>query len=171
MDTGPVGRDEELSRLHRFLDGIADGPTGLVIEGSAGIGKTTLWQACADSATHRRWRVLVARPAEVETKLSFAGLHDLFDGLDGELIGALPDPQRLALETALLRRTADESADRSSHSDAGFHAKLNPVLCDAVDCRLAEAWIGHVYDFRVHAGLYGIENIPPGEVNRGRSLP
>ncbi|PWU22626.1 MAG: hypothetical protein C5B48_09855, partial [Candidatus Rokuibacteriota bacterium] len=47
--------------------------------------------------------MLVARPAEPESKLSFAGLSDLLSGLPEEHFAAVPAPQRDALEVALLR--------------------------------------------------------------------
>ena len=37
-----IGRERELSSLERFLDALAEGPAGLLIEGELGIGKTTL---------------------------------------------------------------------------------------------------------------------------------
>jgi hypothetical protein len=46
------------------------GPAGLVIEGEAGIGKTTLWRAGVDAARERSYRVLTATPTAAETALS-----------------------------------------------------------------------------------------------------
>jgi Cdc6-like AAA superfamily ATPase len=40
--TGVVGRDREMAAVAAFLDAVQDGPTGLVLEGAAGIGKTTV---------------------------------------------------------------------------------------------------------------------------------
>ena len=39
-----LGRERELAEIHRFV-ATSGGPRALVLEGSAGIGKTTLWQA------------------------------------------------------------------------------------------------------------------------------
>ena len=38
--SGPhvVGREDELSRLDAFLDGLVNGPAALVLDGAAGIG-------------------------------------------------------------------------------------------------------------------------------------
>jgi DNA-binding CsgD family transcriptional regulator len=74
-----------------------------VIEGEAGIGKTTLWQTAVDAAAERGYRVLVCRPAESETGLAYSGLADLLADVDTVCLDALPDPQRHALEVALLR--------------------------------------------------------------------
>lgn len=73
-----VGRTAELARLQEFFEN--DGPTCVVIEGEAGIGKTTLWLHCVEEA-RRRWNVLAARPAEGEAPLPFAALGDLLEPL------------------------------------------------------------------------------------------
>jgi predicted ATPase len=45
-----VGRDEELGSVHTFIDDVRDGPAALVLEGEAGIGKSTLWLAGVEHA-------------------------------------------------------------------------------------------------------------------------
>ena len=90
------GRETELDRVSA-VSGHA-----LVLSGEPGIGKTTLWEAGIAAARERGVRVLVARPSGAETELSFAGLIDLCDGLEVDM---LPEPQRDALEAALLRRS------------------------------------------------------------------
>src|ERR1044072_1221447 len=68
-----VGRNEELSALRAFIDG-ADGTTAaLVLEGEAGIGKSTLWLAAVEDAHAQGWRVLASRPAQAE---AFAASND-----------------------------------------------------------------------------------------------
>jgi predicted ATPase len=59
-----VSREEELSSLHAFIDAVREGPAALVLEGEAGIGKSTLWVAGVDHASTRGFRVLSSRPAE-----------------------------------------------------------------------------------------------------------
>ncbi len=79
-----------------------------MLEGEAGIGKTTLWQEAIAAAPGAMARVLVARPAAAEAALAFSGLGDLLaDALD-ELAAELPAVQAAALEVALLRREAPE---------------------------------------------------------------
>ena len=99
-----IGRDEDLSALHAFLDRRADarGPAALALEGDAGIGKSTLWLAALETARERGLRVLTSRPAESERALAYAGLGDLFDEALGDIAPALPAPRRQALEVALL---------------------------------------------------------------------
>ena len=99
---GVVGREGELATVTAFLDALPSGPTGLLLEGEAGIGKTTLWDAGVAAAAARSYVVLSSRSAESEAALSFAALGDLMDGVAGQVIPQLPPPQRRALEVALL---------------------------------------------------------------------
>src|SRR5919198_61402 len=98
----PIGRDAELALIEGFLEEVPSGLTGLLLEGDAGIGKTTLWRAGIEGATEREYRVLSSRPSEAESNLSFSVLGDLFRQvvLDDEY--ELPEPQRRSLEVALL---------------------------------------------------------------------
>jgi DNA-binding CsgD family transcriptional regulator len=98
-----VGRLDELAEIDRFLDAARTGLHALLLSGQAGIGKTSLWKAAVGRATERGFRVLVCRPNEVETHLSFAALVDLLDELADEVLPRLPEPQRQALGAALLR--------------------------------------------------------------------
>lgn len=102
-DVGIHGRATELARLSRFLDEVAGHPAALLIEGEAGIGKTTLWSAGIDQARHRGWQVLTCRPVQAEAALSFSALGDLLEPVPEAVLGGLPGPQRRALDVALLR--------------------------------------------------------------------
>ena len=102
-DVGIHGRATELSRIGRFLDEVASHPAGLLIEGEAGIGKTTLWSAGIDRARHRGWQVLTCRPVQAEAALSFSALGDLLEPVPEAVLSGLPGPQRRALDVALLR--------------------------------------------------------------------
>ena len=99
---GIVGREPELNVLEEFVVGAANG-AALVLKGSPGVGKTTLWQAGRDAALGHGVRVLSAMPNSAETSLSFAGLADLLDGIEPEALGGLSAPLRRGLEVALLR--------------------------------------------------------------------
>jgi DNA-binding CsgD family transcriptional regulator len=107
-----VGRERERAGLDRFLDLLPEGPAALVLEGDPGIGKTAVWRTAVDAARSRLYRVLVCRASESEGALSFLGLGDLFETVSNELLDALPEPQRLALEAALLRSMGAGSPDR-----------------------------------------------------------
>ena len=56
-----IGRDGELERLSAFLDRPAEGATAFVLEGEAGIGKSTLWRAAVDAARAGGLRVTPGR--------------------------------------------------------------------------------------------------------------
>jgi DNA-binding CsgD family transcriptional regulator len=106
-----VGRDRELSSLYAVLDRAAAGPAALLLEGEAGIGKSTLWRAGVDAARARGFRVLLAQPAEVERGLAYAGLGDLFENSLESVLPALSPPRRRALEVALLVEDAADGSD------------------------------------------------------------
>jgi DNA-binding CsgD family transcriptional regulator len=108
MTVETVGRQAELASIHAFLECAAESPLALVLEGEAGIGKSTLWLDGVEAARARGFRVLVSRPAEAERRLTHAGLGDLFEGVLESVLPALPTPRRHALEVALL---LEEDAD------------------------------------------------------------
>ena len=110
--SGVVGRDVEIGAVERFLEpGQADHTT-IAILGEPGIGKTTVWEEAVARARDGGATVLLARPAESEAKLSFAGLTDLLSGVPTETFAALPAPQREALDVALLRIASRRSPGR-----------------------------------------------------------
>ena len=97
-----VGREAELAALRRFVSDAADGPASLTLAGEAGIGKTAIWtQARLEAEAAGIW-VLNCRCSPSDAALSFAGLGDLFDGLDPSELAALPAVQQDALSAALL---------------------------------------------------------------------
>ena len=98
-----VGRETELEQIGRFLDAIPNGPSSLLIEGEAGIGKTTLWLAGVDRGIERGYTVVVTRCGQSETKLSLTGLGDLMDPLLAEALPKIPPPLAASLEIAFLR--------------------------------------------------------------------
>src|SRR5206468_2946392 len=101
-----IGRDAELAAIDELLHGIDDGFAALVLEGEPGIGKTALWLEGVGAARDLGHRVLAARPAESEANFSFAALGDLAEGALEEVQHQLPEPQRMALDVALLRARA-----------------------------------------------------------------
>jgi hypothetical protein len=107
MATAVVGREAELAAIEGALDGARDGLEALVLEGTAGIGKTTIWREGIRRAEGRGYRILQCRAATAETKLSYAALADLLAPLDDDAFEALPVPQRRAIDVALLRADGD----------------------------------------------------------------
>ena len=93
--------------LDRFARELSDRSAGLLIEGSAGIGKTFHYVRLVDSLAQMGWRVLEARPSESESRLGGCGLIDLLAEVSDAELGELPPPQRHALSVALLREVSD----------------------------------------------------------------
>ena len=102
MSPGVVGRDAEVASLRGFVSRIPAEAVVLVLEGDAGVGKTTLWEAGLEEAGKRGFRVLAARPAESETALSFSGIGDLLDPVLDAALARLPAAQHRALTRALV---------------------------------------------------------------------
>ena len=59
---GTVERELEARAVSDLLDRAEEGPAGLLVEGEAGIGKTTLVLDAADRAVHRGFRVPAGLP-------------------------------------------------------------------------------------------------------------
>jgi ATP/maltotriose-dependent transcriptional regulator MalT len=109
-----VGREEELERVELFLRSVEGGARALVIEGEAGAGKTSIWEAALAGAARDGFRSLSARPAEAETSFAYAALGDLLAEHAGA-VAQLPARQRRGLEVALLVDEADgETPDQHS---------------------------------------------------------
>jgi DNA-binding CsgD family transcriptional regulator len=102
-----IGREVELAAIGEFLGSSDAIPGALLLEGEAGIGKTTLWRSGIEAAQGAGFRVLEARPVEPESSLAFTSLGDVLgDGL-GHILSSLPAPQRRSLEVALLLAEPD----------------------------------------------------------------
>jgi DNA-binding NarL/FixJ family response regulator len=94
-----------------FLDSLQHGSGALLVEGEAGIGKSTVWFEAVRLAEDRGYRVLRARPAESEARLSYAALADLIGPAFDDARTRLPDPQELALAATLLRVASTQAVD------------------------------------------------------------
>ena len=110
-----LGREAEVQAVGRFLDR----PTAaaLILEGPAGIGKTTVWRAGLEHANGHR--VLMTRPSEVETAPATAGLIDLLGDVFDEHGSSLPAPQCAALGVALLREDGADADAQAGTVSAG----------------------------------------------------
>ena len=93
-----LGRAEECAAVDGVLGQARAGSSGvLMVVGTPGVGKSALLEYAVRSASG--FRVARASGVESEMELAFAGLHQLCAPLlDG--LADLPDPQRMALETA-----------------------------------------------------------------------
>ncbi|MGZ4384832.1 MAG: AAA family ATPase, partial [Gaiellaceae bacterium] len=126
-----VGRDDVLAAIADFLEG-APG-SALVLEGSAGIGKTTVWLAALELARERGFEVLSARPTGAEVSLSLAGLGDLLRGIPRRAMELLPAPQSRAIAVALAEE--DAGGERIDGHVLGI-ALLNLLLARAEGSRV-----------------------------------
>ena len=109
--TALLGRTDERAEIELMLDRVVVGPVGLALEGSPGIGKTTLLHDAVDSARQHDHDVIATSPGEPDASLAFAGLGDLLDGMPESVLKSLPDPQRRALAAALLMEDAVTPVD------------------------------------------------------------
>jgi DNA-binding CsgD family transcriptional regulator len=147
------GRDVELAAGEQFLDGLPAGPAALLLEGDAGIGKTTVWRALLDGAAARSTRLLACQPVASETKLSHAALADLLADAADEVLPRLPEPQRRALAVALLREEpgadgGDQRATATAFLSAlGVLAQSAPVVIAVDDVQWLDGSSTRVLEF------------------------
>ena len=59
--------EAELALVRDFVASVSDGATAFVLEGEAGVGKTTVWSAGIAEADDQGLLILQSRPAESET--------------------------------------------------------------------------------------------------------
>jgi len=95
-----VGRDAALTRLRGLVDPAPPTSRVLLVTGEAGMGKTVLLADTAERARAAGMRVLSVTGRESESKLAFAGLHQLLRPVLPTAAG-LPGPQARALLGAL----------------------------------------------------------------------
>src|SRR6266567_4037973 len=95
-----IGRDAGLARLRALVDPVPQASQVLLITGEAGMGKTVLLADAADRARPAGMRVLSVTGRESESKLAFAGLHQLLRPALSSAAG-LPGRQAQALLSAL----------------------------------------------------------------------
>src|SRR5919107_4517986 len=80
MSGGLLSRGDELAAVARTVDAAFAGSGGvLVLEGPAGIGKTTVLEAARRMAGDRDALVLSARASELDRGFGFGLVHQLFD--------------------------------------------------------------------------------------------
>jgi len=102
---GLRGRSSERARLDQVLEEVRGGHSAvLVIRGEAGVGKTALLRYATEQASG--FRVAPIAGVESEMELAYAGVHQLCTPMLDEL-GALPEPQQVALAVALGRAAGD----------------------------------------------------------------
>lgn len=120
MPARTVTHSAEAQAVATFLALAAVEPSALVVEGVAGIGKTTLWLAAQEQARQRGFQVLSARAAAAESVLAYAALADLLGDVDPAAFAHLPHPQRLALDRVLQWADTDGPVINQNAVAAGF---------------------------------------------------
>lgn len=123
-------RPAETRVVADFLASASVEPTALLVEGEAGIGKTTLWMAAVGEADARGFRLLSARPSAAESVLAYASLADMLGGVSPDVWLGLPDPQRLAIERVLLRTRSYGQATDQRAVAAAFLSVVRSLLSE-----------------------------------------
>lgn len=123
-----ISRDAELSAVDALLGAVPSGTSVLILEGDAGIGKSTVWRAGIERARGRGFRVLSAHPVASESAAAYSSLAELLAGVDTGVLDELPAPQRLAIDRLLSR--APESGDdtRARTDQRAVAAAVRSVL-------------------------------------------
>ena len=109
-DRALIGRGAELAAIDDALGNAPGGPRRVVVEGEPGIGKTSVWREAIDRAAARGSLVLSRRPAQPESRLSFAGLGTCWARWRRLRTPACRPPGAARFAIALLRVEADDGA-------------------------------------------------------------
>ena len=131
------------------------GATALVLEGEAGIGKTTVWEHAVETAREQGFCVLRCQPAETEASLPFVALGDLLEPVLDDVLPVLVPPQRLALETALVLVEPTEPTERVVFARAVLSAVRElsdraPLLVAIDDVQWLDPATASALEFAVH---------------------
>jgi tetratricopeptide (TPR) repeat protein/DNA-binding CsgD family transcriptional regulator len=116
-----------LGAIAEFLTSACARPSGLTIEGEAGIGKTTLWSAATEQARERGVRVLSARACQAESAMSYAAVADLLSDVESSIFVRLSRLQCSAVDRALLRR-GDEGPETDQRAVAAAVSAIVGML-------------------------------------------
>ena len=99
----PLARPEESRAVAELLGRARRSPAALLLEGEAGIGKTTVWLRAAEDAAAQGFRVLVARGAATEVTFAYAAVADLIRTVEDGVLAELPVRQRMGVNRLLVR--------------------------------------------------------------------
>ena len=130
MSSQLVCRTGELGAIAEFLSSVCVRPSGLTIEGEAGIGKTTLWSAATEQARERGYRVLSAQAGQAESAMGYAAVADLLSDVASSNFVRLPNVQRVAVDRVLLRSDDDGPETDQRTVAAAFLAAMEMLAAD-----------------------------------------
>jgi hypothetical protein len=158
MDGGLGGAagGAKLAAITRVIDSGSRRLSGLLLEGEAGIGKTSLWKAARSAGSARGYRLLSCAPTEAETGLPYAVLGDLLDTVPEESVSSLSGPLRMALDVALFRAPSRQGATDQLAVSTAFLRVLrhlaadNPLLLALDDIQWIDGPSMHVLAFALH---------------------
>ena len=173
-----IGRDAALGRLRGLVDPIAQSGQVLLVIGEAGIGKTALLTDAAERARSAGARVLSVTGRESESRLAFAGLHQLLRPVLSSAAD-LPGRQAQALLGAF-GLTADPGAPGPLLTRLAVLtlladlSELSPLLVVADDAHWIDrgslealAFVGSRVDAERIVLLVGARGQPPPGFGRG----
>ncbi|HZN84348.1 MAG TPA: AAA family ATPase [Mycobacterium sp.] len=106
-------------------------PSALLIQGEAGIGKTTFWQFAVDRARERGFRVLTARASQAETVHAYATVGDLVADVEPTLMARIPDLQHRALDRVLMRASGEGPEANQQMVAAAFMSVIEALSANA----------------------------------------
>jgi DNA-binding CsgD family transcriptional regulator/2-oxo-4-hydroxy-4-carboxy--5-ureidoimidazoline (OHCU) decarboxylase len=121
-----IGRNQEVAQIETLL-ATTTGASTLVIEGSTGIGKTTLLRAAVARAAERGHRALSFQAAEAERDFGLAALGGLLGPVIDEVLPRLPSAQARAIEVAIFRSPAEDSTLGPHLVSAAFTSVLREL--------------------------------------------
>jgi hypothetical protein len=162
-----------------FLDLASAEPASLVLEGEAGIGKSTEWLAAAQTARERGFHVMTSRAAVAESVLAYGALADLLDGVDAAMLAGLPEPQRRAVDIIASRADAKLIATDQHAVCAAFLAIVEilaeeqPVLVAIDDMQWLDPSSTHAVAFAARrlVGRVGLLSTVRTDSDGGPALP
>ena len=168
MEVAAVGGDlvrfAEWRQVRAFARAIRTSPAALAVQGEAGAGKSTLWRAGIETAVAAGHRVLRSEPSASESDLPFVGLSDLLADVLPLLAAQIPDPQREALEIALLLRPAGEESPTAHAVGLAVLAALRGCLSEG-PLLIAIDDVQWLDEASLEALAYALRRIPNGPLS------
>ena len=165
----PVGRDDELDRIEAFLAALPAAARSLVIEGEAGIGKSTLWWYAIERCRRAGFHVVMSRPAQEEMQFALVGVADLFETAEIDGVAFDADASPLTRGRAVLdalRLLTDESPTVVAIDDLQWLDPVSAATLSYVMRRLDTEPVGMLGTRRSdaeRAGQLGADSgLPPG---------